>query len=234
VDAQQWLEQVRAELARKNLPPHYVERLTSELSDHISDFMEDHMSTEAFDRFDAVRPMGTPQHLANSAASEHRQRHFSARHPLITFVMLPILSLPVLWSAILMLIVLSAKLLGFESGSTTAAPSPWIESIVKLCATRSLLVPVAISSAFFCWLAARGEVDRKWIVTACLLVAIFGGAAMVDLTLPGVDHKGSLFFGLSLNHHPSLGQVLQFALPLAICGYAVWRQSSALTTSTAA
>ena len=49
MDAPQWLNELRAELARHNLPPFYVERLVSELSDHFTDFMEDRMSTDAKD-----------------------------------------------------------------------------------------------------------------------------------------------------------------------------------------
>ena len=37
----EWLNQLQAALARQKLPPFYVERFVAELSDHITDSLED-------------------------------------------------------------------------------------------------------------------------------------------------------------------------------------------------
>jgi hypothetical protein len=47
MSVQQWLESVRTECGRQHLPPVYVERLVGELSDHVTEFMEDSKSMEA-------------------------------------------------------------------------------------------------------------------------------------------------------------------------------------------
>ena len=79
MDARHWLEQVRDKLAERELPPFYVERLVEELSDHLHDFMEDPMSTDAKDLRGLARHLGVPAELAATAASEYRKQRFSRR-----------------------------------------------------------------------------------------------------------------------------------------------------------
>ena len=215
MDAHRWLDQVRAKLARKNLPPLYSERLLSELSDHVTDFLEDPMSTDATkDLGGLARQLGVPSHIASAAVRERRQAHFGGRHPLLSFVVLPVILLPMMWAASIVAVLLVAKLLGFESGR---APSPvmdqWGQWTVPGVTFASLALPIALCATLMCWLARRTAVNRKWLIAGCSLVAVIGGAAMVQMVLPGVDHQGSLSFGFGLKMIPSPAQVVQFALP---------------------
>ena len=89
MDAQQWLNQLQAALARQKLPPFYVERLVAELSDHITDSLEDRMSTDAKDLRHFTSPLGSPTAVAAAAIGEFRKRRFSTRHPVLTFVVMP-------------------------------------------------------------------------------------------------------------------------------------------------
>jgi hypothetical protein len=86
------------------------------------------------------------------------------------------------------------------------------------------VVPVAIAATFFCYLARRASVNWRWTLAACSLLAVIGGAAIAQLALPTATSKGSLTFGFGISAHPNPSQILQFALPLAICGWAIWRQ----------
>ena len=66
-----WLDWVRAELARRRLPPEYCRRLLVELSDHLQTYKEDR-SMDAIDhgsvsRRWASRPQ-SPKPLASSFA----------------------------------------------------------------------------------------------------------------------------------------------------------------------
>ncbi|HEY2894336.1 MAG TPA: hypothetical protein VGJ16_08990, partial [Pirellulales bacterium] len=83
MDAQRWLSRFRLELTRHRLPPPYVERLAQELSDHIHDFMEDRMSTDAKDLPRLGRHLGAPSRVATEAAAEYRRGKFAARHPIL-------------------------------------------------------------------------------------------------------------------------------------------------------
>jgi hypothetical protein len=226
VDARQWLSQVRAELVRRRLPPLYVERLVSELSDHLTDLMEDRMSTDAKDLHGVFQRLGTPGHVAASAAGEYRKARFSRRHPLLMFVVLPLVALPLLWVASVVSIILTVKLLGIETGkvSTDQSVWQWANAAVPYLVVGLMVIPVALAATYFCYLARRAGVSWKWSLAACGLLAVLGGAAMTQFALPTEHSQGSLSFGFGVSAHPSASQMLQFLLPLAIGGWAAWRQ----------
>lgn len=226
MDAKRWLRELRAELGRRKLPPLYVERLVWELSDHLHDFLEDRMSTDAKDLHGVFDRLGAPAEVADGAASEYRRARFSRRHPVLVFVVLPILALPLLWAASVLAVVATVKLLGLESGHVvTSDPAwQWANAVVPYFVVGLMVVPIAVAAWFFCRLGARASVSWKWSLVACLLLAVIGGLAMAQLALPTDTSRGSLSFGFGLSMHPSASQLLQFLLPLSIGGWAVWRQ----------
>jgi hypothetical protein len=73
----------------------------------------------------------------------------------------------------------------------------------------------------FCRLTTHASVDWKWMLAACLLIAVFGSAAMMRFVLPTESTPGSPSFGFRLASQPTASQVLQFVLPLAICAWAL-------------
>ena len=227
MDALPWLNELRVELARRKLPPLYVERFVLELSDHFSDCMEDRMSTDAKDLHGVFQRLGSPGQVASSAAQEYRRAKFSRRHPVLMFVLMPVLALPVLWFAKIMLVLLLVKALGIEEGGAVGIQSAiWrgADAALPYVIVAMTAVPVAIAAAFFCRLALRADVNWKWALASCSLLAIIGGAAVAQLALPTETSKGSLSFGFGISTHPSPAQMLQFLLPLAIGGWAIWRQ----------
>jgi hypothetical protein len=226
MDARHWLRELRTELVARKLPPRYVERFVLELSDHLTDLTEDRMSTDAKDLHGVFDRLGAPGHVAHAAAKEYRQARFSRRHPVLMFVLLPILSLPVLWTAGVVALVVLVKLMGIESGKVvTSEPVwQWANAVVPYLVVGLMVIPLAIAAAFFCRLASRAAVSWKWSLAACLLLAAFGGMAVAQFMLPTDTSQGRLTFGFGISAHPSASQVLQFLIPLAIGGWAVWQQ----------
>jgi len=226
VNAQRWLLELRTELVRRKLPPLYVERMVLELSDHLSNLLEDRMSTDAKDLHGVFQRLGSPGQVAASAAQEYRKARFSQRHPVLMFVVLPVLSLPVLWFASLTCIVLLMGVLGIESGKVDTGGMVWrfANACLPYTVLALLVLPAAASAAFFARLASRAQVNWKWLAAASLMIAVLGGLAAIDIMLPTMHERGRLMFGFSLSKHPSASQLLQFLLPLAICGWAIWRQ----------
>lgn len=226
MDARPWLEHLRHELARQNLPPLYVERLVEELSDHLTDFMEDRMSTDAKDLRSVADRLGAVRDIAAAAHSEFRKTTFWGRHPLVSFVLLPILALPVVWAASFVVVLLAAKLLGFESGGNPSqALAECVEWAMPGVVFASLFAPVVAVAALVCRLGQRAGVNWKWTVSACSIVAVIGGMAVANIVLPNGATKGAMMFGFSVSQSPGLAQILQFAAPLAIGIWAGWRQS---------
>lgn len=226
MDAKHWLRELRTELVRRKLPPAYVERFVLELSDHLTDLMEDRMSTDAKDLHGVFDRLGQPDQVALSAATEYRRARFSRRHPLLMFVVLPIFSLPVLWVGYVALMLAAAKFLGLETGKvdTSTRLWQWANAGVPFVVLGMLLVPVAAAAFFYCRLAARAAVSWQWTLAACVVLALMGGLAMTNFVLPTEYTQGQFSIGYGLSLHPSASQVLQFLLPLSIGGWAVWRQ----------
>lgn len=226
MDARPWLETLRRELARQNLPPFYVERLVEELSDHFTDFMEDRMSTDAKDLRSVASHLGTVRDIAAAAHSEFRKTTFWGRHPIVSFVLLPILALPAVWAVSFIVVLLTAKLLGFESGgSPSQAMTEWAEWAMPGVLFAALFAPVVAVAALVCRLGQRAGVNWKWTVCACSIVAVIGGMAIANIVLPSGAAQGKMTFGFGLSQSPSLAQILQFVAPLSIGIWAGWRQS---------
>ncbi len=228
MDARPWLNELRAELARRKLPPLYVERFVLELSDHFSDCMEDRMSTDAKDLHGVFQRLGSPSQVASSAAQEFRRAKFSRRHPVLMFVLMPVLSLPILWFSKIALVILLIKTLGIEEGKVDIHSTVWrsADAALPYLMVAMTAMPVAIAATCFCMLARRADVNWKWLLAACGVLAIVGCAGMAQITLPTATSTGSLSFGLGYSAHPSPLQMLQFLVPLAIGGWAIWRQVS--------
>ncbi|KKK68259.1 hypothetical protein LCGC14_2945850, partial [marine sediment metagenome] len=226
MDVNRWLGQLRVELVNRRLPPPYVERVVLELSDHVTDFMEDRMSTDAKDLHGVFDRLGAPGQVADSAAKEYRPGRFSRRYPLLMFVFLPVLSLPVLWVGYVLCVLLTVKSLGLESGSidTGTAVWQWANACAPFFVIGMLVVPVGLTAALFCRLARKAGVSLKWTIVACFVLALLGGLATSQFLLPTETTQGQLTVGFGLGLHPSALQMLQFLLPLAIGGWAVWRQ----------
>ncbi|HTM53581.1 MAG TPA: hypothetical protein VL175_06105 [Pirellulales bacterium] len=226
MDAQRWLSRFRIELTRHRLPPHYVERLAQELSDHIHDFMEDRMSTDAKNLPGLSRHLGAPSRVATEAAMEYRRGRFAARHPILMFVLTPILTLPVLWATYVIAILLVARILGLESGTLTSTGpvADWASATMPFLIVGLLLMPSALCAALYCRLADRAALSWKWPLTAGTLIAVLGGLAVTNIVLPRGSIKGTVTFGFGLSSHPSASQVLQFLLPMVIVGWTIWRR----------
>jgi uncharacterized membrane protein YhaH (DUF805 family) len=234
VDAQQWLEQVQRELRRQKLPPLYVERFLSELSDHIFDSVEDPMSTDARDLHKLAHRLGAPREIAATAAHEFRKAHFCRRHPVLMFVALPLVSLPLIWVTIVFVIVGIGKAIyaasGAASGAVSSGPPESIMSSLPFVMLALIAVPVAVCAIAFCRLAARASVSWKWMLAACCILALVGSMAFADIGVPTGGpmrgKNGQLMLGLGVTKHPRPSQLFQFAVPLAIGGWALYRQIS--------
>jgi hypothetical protein len=241
MSCQPWLEQLRAELSRHRLPPLYAERLISELSDHITDSLEDPMSTDVRQDVRALsRSLGSPRDVAATAATQHQRAHFCRRHPLLSFVVLPLVALPLLWACAIAGFIALVAAAGYVRGGESADDLSWAGPLLPFVVGAMVLTPIAGAAAMFCRLARRAECGWKWPLAACFLLAVLSGPAMIDVGIRGPysggvlhgtrytstapDARGFLSFGFGVRKHPTMVQLAQFALPLTIGAWAVCRQ----------
>lgn len=243
MDALRWLEELRHELARRKLPRRYIKRFVVELSDHITDFMEDSMSTDAQESQTIVDRMGMPTQVAQRAAFEYRRQRFPARHPWLVFAALPVVLLPLLWIAFgagVYGLLVAGDGFGIEPPD---GPLPrWVEIVGLFVVYGMVNVPIALSAVFVCRLASKAALGWKWPMLGCLLLAAVATAVYPYMRVRTADSPGLLVFccpyvhpspsdvqGAITVHVPRsahLAVVFQFAIPLIIGTWSAKRQAT--------
>jgi predicted anti-sigma-YlaC factor YlaD len=226
--SQLWLEDLRRELRRRRLPRHYIERFVGELSDHFQDFTEEvSMSMDAT----ACSRFGSPEHVADAAASEYRRRSVFNRRPLLAFSMFVLLPIPLfilcgaalLWGGITL-----GELAGLTPETEGVHPvMTWHIILGHAVVLAIILGPAAALATMYSWLARRTIRVARWTIASCLILAI--GVAMVHYSLvfspePG---KSQLMVGINVGNEFSMStaQCVQFIVPLAIGVLFLVRQS---------
>ena len=243
MDELRWLEWVRAELARRRLPADYCRRLLIELSDHLHTFTED-LGMDAVDPQSLFHRMGQPSVIAETAQREFRKTRFALRHPLFTFILGPVLCLVLFYVAEflgLWAVVTSAS--WFVDDAWPERNAAWFDPMLPTIVYLIAIVPIAAAAAFFCRLAFRCDCPRRWPAVACLVIALLSAFYFSDVAMPSSGNRGLLhgsrvissdrsqenkhkvFFGAGINRRPSVFQMLQVAIPLSICGWAIYRDS---------
>lgn len=231
---QPWLDEVLRRLAKGGLPPNYVQRFVGELSDHLEDFKEENMSTEA----EAYSRLGKPEHVANAAVAAYRQRSFLGRHPLAAFLVFgvsPIISL----FLVLALMVLGVRAVGtFCPWLTTIDDEPRIAppGAVELAATEYLfsllfmVIPAILTTVAYGKVAKWLGLTRSWMVVCCVVIAAMMIPCWYARAIDLAGHPGVLCAlwipGLGGWFPPSvIRPLLQLFVPLAICWWFLRRNA---------
>lgn len=229
-----WLDEVLGRLAKRGLPPNYVQRFAEELSDHLEDITEETMSTEA----NVLSRLGEPNQVAEAAVTAYRRRSFLGRHPTAAFLVFglsPIVLLVALFALVLVGMLafkevcerlggdmgyLLRKLRQFEP--VTSAVMPYVLSLL------TVVIPTVLASILYCKLAKRLGIGKKWILLSCVALAATALFPIWSVKFSDLPGQSALRLGTwnpqsiwQLPHfiigsfcNPQ--QLLQFLIPLAI------------------
>ncbi len=169
MDNPPWLDRVRKQLARHDLPPSYVQRFVEELGDHLKDLEEEGMEADASSR------LGEPEQVTNAAVAAYRRRSFLGRHPLAVFLVFAIS--PVVPQYFLFLIG-ATVLIAFRTDHTLDwYENRWILSLmIAVCSTFLSMV--------YGELAMRLGIGRKWTLASCAVLGVLGMLLEFGLRLP--------------------------------------------------
>jgi len=215
-----WLDEMRRQLARRKLPAAYAARLLDELSDHVTDFLEDQMSTDALEPRSLVERLGSPQEVARQAAREFTRRHFSGRHPILMFAVLPVLVLAVGYVASVFGVVGIGRVIKLLSPAMSSDSfSPVGAALMRLTCMTALLLPAIATATLFAWLAARAGVKRKWPIITGVVVGMLAGLSQMDIYVSPQSGKSSLTLGLGFGTATLFFQIAKFAVPMM---FALW------------
>jgi hypothetical protein len=166
---QPWLDRVRERLARRRLPPGYVQRFIEELADHLEDLKGEGMEANASSR------LGEPEQLANAAVAAYRRRSFIGRRPLAAFLVFAVS--PVIAQYVLF-VVFATVLLTIRADHTLN----WYEN--RWILTLTILACSTFLSILYDELATRLGIGRKWTLASCAVLGAFAMLLELGLGVP--------------------------------------------------
>jgi hypothetical protein len=135
------------------------------------------------------------------------------------FVVLPIVALPLAWSASLFgLVGAGAAWKSVNPGLSSDDLSPLGVAGMKLLCTGSLVVPAALVAALVALLAARSGVERKWPIIGCSILGLLVGSAQFSVYMSPLPNKSTLMLGLGFSTAALslFVQLSKFAVPMLI------------------
>jgi hypothetical protein len=202
MENRRWLDELRVQLSQKRLPPEYVARLMEELSDHYVDIQEEKMSTEVKEACADVDRLGLPQDLAHLTAIEYRKTFFCGRHPVLSFILLPV---PLVLTLLIATCTPFFLCLYFGLNNLLG-----LLEIVEL--PLMLLCPWGISALILCRLATKSGLHWRWPLVSGTIISIFSG--WIGMGAPGFL-SGQFAFGWV-----DFGML---TIPLAVGSWYTWR-----------
>ncbi len=230
MDTQRWLDEMECQLRISGVSATYQTRLLEELRDHIEDLSCEErmhaMSAEAVKSQYLDTRLGPPQEIAEAAKASIRQTQFALRHPIVTFVVLPIPVLVLMWVAYALLLIVSLNL--FQSYKDVG----WVVTAASGLIHGLAYVPAVALTLLIAWIASRSRARWGWWIAASVIVACVSGLMIVTFAMPTTPGTGRLAIGLGFP--PDLSRWPQIAIPLvaAIGSFALIRRRRQRAAST--
>jgi len=206
-----FIEQLRHRLLELGCPMVQVRRLVREVADHREDLKQSAL-LEGLPEADAqVRvnaKLGDPLYLAEQQMAMLRRSSWWGRHFLISFCLLPLLMVPMLWALLLFLDLSLEFALGYgwdEKKLHVAADNPAAFHHLVIAVHCADFVAIALVTLLFCWLARRSAVSFKWMMISCGICSLYALIIWVQIR----PHN----FAVGVSWHP---QWIRAAIPLLI------------------
>jgi len=184
---QQLREKLAAELRRQSLPARYVERLLAEWDDHLAD-LEDERSidmpkartlesnsekSQRAEIYDFQQRIGDPAQLAAFAAKQYRNRSFLGRHPMLTFLVLPLPLIVLGITAIMVAMYPIGTALDYY-WPVSNYHHPWLLGpVIAIIFWTLIVIPPLCSMLLLCRIARRNLMKMRWVVMASVIVAMY-------------------------------------------------------------
>ena len=208
----------------------YIQRLLDELDDHITDLHDErnrHMKNPENKAADGIDGSGTPHgaasadilnlydhlgdpaQLAAFAAKQYHHRSFLGRHPILTFLVMP---LPF---ALLLMITLGLTCYMAIQAIAWLIPQsmqgnevsefiyynqhPLMCNLIKAAVGAVFTIfPPLLAALFFCRIARRNSCSNRWSLAACVLIAIWAGAFFFKCAGPTRPGNGMMMVGITI------------------------------------
>lgn len=212
-----FIETLRRRLVELGCPLAQVRRVVREVADHREDLKqaalaEDLSHNDAEARADAQ--LGDPLVLAEQMMVSLRRSSWWGRHCIVTFVLLPLLTFPVLWLVLLFLELLVTVTLGYgwnqeklhEAANNPAAFHHLLEAFHVMD-----YLALGLATLLFCWRARRTAVKLRWMAISCVLCSVVAVITWVKL------EPHTITAGFTMNSHLDVPWY-RGAVPLLVAG----------------
>ncbi len=239
MENQQSREFLVTELRRQGLPRAYIQRLLEELDDHLADLQDERSpdmdtarkpesitSEVKTPKLESARVLnfqerlGNPVQLADFAAKQYHNRSFLGRHPILTFLVLPLPLIILELVAIFLSLCLLGTAIGGWLEGFVELDHPLLGSIMLALLARVVIVlPPLGTDLLICRLARCNTLNWRWPIAACCLVALFCAVFYVSWSLPTAPGNGQFMIGFDLSSAPLwmlLSFLPKFALALGV------------------
>jgi hypothetical protein len=218
-----FISQLQCRLLELGCPLNQVRRLVGEVEDHRDDlnqaaFAEGLSGAEAEKRIN--ERMGDPLALAEHQMVMVRRSSWLGRHSIISFCLLPVLLVPLLWvlSLAVELLLEFVFVFGCKQQELLATDKKAVQFYhLILMVNFADCLAMALVASLICWMARRLAIRPAWMLIACLICSLYGLSMWVHLK----PHNFSVGFTDSwppqMNFKDEL-QVFKAMLPLLIAG----------------
>lgn len=218
------LDRLRRRLIRQGLPIRYASRIVGELAAHVEDIAEELIESGSPPQELEVRVqerLGDLDLLAEQINERFARRTFWGRHPVTTFVLLPVLS----FSLLILVPILAGKLLiSFLDIMTGYGAAYDLNTTLALCRKSFDLyryVFAVVSAGWFVGTLRRYVCSMKWPAVAAGILAMLHYllVSTLDVGPPMAAGKylsGSFTVALALTDPPAMDRIVRFCMPLAL------------------
>lgn len=217
-----FIKQLQCRLVELGCPRAQLQRLSREIAEHRDDIKQAALAeglSDAGADAQVNAKLGDPHYLAEHQMAMLRQSSWAGRHAVISFCLLPLLTVPVLWALLLFLnLYMEFMLYGWNDRKLhEAGNNPVIFHHVVIEVHCADFAAISLVTLFFCWLARRSAVSLTWMMTACGICSLCALFIWVQI------HPHNFAVGISRNP-----QWIRAAVPLLIASaiYARRRQKS--------
>ncbi len=210
--------QLAINLLRKGMSAGYVKRIVTELSEHRVDIIEG-MADSGCSRQEseeiADRNIGNIDHLTNEIVQKMKASSFAGKHPLISFILLPLPALIITLLAAFVTIFLTGNIIKFMGISYYNEPLR--TALINAFNLLSLSIN-SIPFIWFCIIGRKSHCDLKWVGVASLLFAFLGYCLTISMELNAPiigQNTSSLSLGFTTSQGMLSDNILRLLLPLS-------------------
>jgi hypothetical protein len=212
------IQELGRKLVRQGVPGRYVARVVRELTEHREDLEgEARAGGQSPDaaRSAAGDKLGDIDELAKELLATRRRSYWWGRHPLVSFVLLPLPMFILSFFGILWLWGEASGLFAWSEHRHTLPEPNW--AAVRVGFYAVLCVAFTISVSFICYLARRCCCGLKWTLIGCGIFFVQGYFFRTGFTPPHGPEPASGNFWIGYwSTGPSLPELTAWAVPLLL------------------